>query len=124
MTRAEALRALIEKVEAGAKHIGEEAAAAFPPNQYALACRAYGEWDYRTSLDAAVAFVEAVLPGWAWVMSRDPEMSLLADASVYRWDGNGSLGSWTGSWDVPARTPARALLLAALRALAAQEGEG
>ena len=85
------------------------------------------------SLDAAVAFVQATLPGWAWMFG---ECSLSSDARVFP-DFNSPIHGerlarafpqliegveWSESTDVdlrPAGNPARALLIAALTALIA-----
>lgn len=61
------------------------------------------------SLDAALRLHEALLPGWEWHLGP-------SNAKVYPY--NGSPGkSWSGMAD----NPARAFLLAILRALKAQQ---
>ena len=59
------------------------------------------------SLDAAVALHEALLPGWGWARLND-RMSVELNDSIYSARGP---------------SPSRALLLATLRALAAEGGE-
>lgn len=67
---------------------------------------------YKNSLDAAVAFLKAVLPEWSWGVQRTYEGSFLA-----------SVGQFTAPnmvrnrFETHADTPARALLLATLDAL-------
>lgn len=111
MTRSEALAALIAKVEAGiaeGRVENDDFARAFPDDR---SLNAFGA--YLGYLDAAVAFVGAVLPGWGWLACDDSDGAM---AIV-------GLTSCVSGDVVRAPTPARALLLAALRALAAQEGE-
>jgi len=64
---------------------------------------------YHGSLDAAKALHDAVLPGWEWHLGP-------SNAKVYPYNGS-PLKSWSGMAD----NPARAWLLAILRALAAGE---
>ena len=64
---------------------------------------------YNGSLDAAMALHEVVLPGWEWHLGP-------SNAKVYPYNGS-PLKSWSGMSD----NPARAWLLAILRALAAGE---
>lgn len=56
---------------------------------------------YQSSIDAAVALLEAVLPGTAWTVD---------------WSGWASVDTAHGLFDVSADTPALALLLATLDA--------
>ena len=122
MTRKEALAELIEKVEAGGKY---ETAGhtimcqrAFPkPDDFDGSREAYSKsaaqqailaWK-NGSLDSAKALHEAVLPGWEWHLGP-------SNAKIYPYNG-----SPVKSWDGMAENPARAWLLAILRALYAQE---
>lgn len=69
------------------------------------------------SVDAAIAFVEAVLPGWGWEGG-----SLTQSATVYHPDYPGDdfeAPVYSGESD----TTARAMLIAALKALIAQENQ-
>jgi hypothetical protein len=100
MNRKDALAELIAKVEAGegADAVGYYAARVFNPG-YAHAINAY-----RGSLDAAKALHDAVLPGWHWTIW---ETAARVDADQEFTEMNDN--------------PARAWLLAILRALHAQE---
>ena len=124
MTRKEALAELIAKVEAG------EASGKFGPIM-----RGHMDFDkileasraYNGSLDAAKALHEAVLPGWAVeriTMWPGPNNGCAA----YLWGTHEKRGErWhhpeDGRSDATAETPARAWLLAILRALHSMEGE-
>lgn len=65
---------------------------------------------YNGSLDAAKALHDAVLPGWEWHLGP-------SNAKIYPYNGS-PLKSWSGMAD----TPARAWLLAIIRALAQVQG--
>ena len=105
MTRKEALAELIEKVEAG-----EWDAAGFSRALSYDDCRRLDAYRaYEGSLDAAKALHEAVLPGWEWHLGP-------SNAKIYPYNG-----SPVKSWDGMADTPARAWLIAILRALYARE---
>lgn len=65
-----------------------------------------------TSLEAALALAERVLPGWAWGVSNVP--GLISDGILYQPDG---LGGFSTSVRVGHKTPALALCLAILRAI-------
>ena len=62
------------------------------------------------SLDAAVALVEGVLPGWGWKIESPDE------ATVYDDESTGAFRSIDNQ-----ENPARALLIATLKALEAKE---
>jgi hypothetical protein len=108
-----ALSELIEAVEAGREPSREEWRVIFPflpddDDDYPrchMAFAANQGW-----IDAARALHEAVLPGWGWVVH--------GETGAYVWKNE------TPSDDAEAEadTPARAWLLAILKALAAQEG--
>lgn len=111
----EALKALLAKVEAGdfpALH-RDVSAAGLAHNSYGRDCSGHA-WDaFNGSLDAAKALHDAVLPGWDWNVTA-------GSASVFKTlhphDGNihdGAAGD----------NPARAWLIAILRALIAQGGD-
>lgn len=70
----------------------------------------WAELAYFGSLDAAKALHEAVLPGWEWHLGP-------SNAKIYPYNGS-PLKSWSGMAD----TPARAWLLAIIRALAQVQG--
>ena len=98
MTDTTALDALIQAVEAGE-----------PNRNDGTLYRLFGDnwvhaWDVidRGSLDAAKALHEALLPGWGWTVSADGASVYGDDPKVY--DGD------------DARSPARAWLLAILKA--------
>lgn len=65
---------------------------------------------YNGSVDAAKALHDAVLPGWEWHLGP-------SNAKIYPYNGS-PLKSWSGMAD----TPARAWLLAIIRALAQVQG--
>ena len=107
MTRKEALAALIANVEAGETPVtwrafdGDERTLMFIHNAF------------HGSLDAAKALHEAVLPGWAWSIDR------MGQAMVwYPWVEGDSI-----THEAKATDPARAWLLAILRALHAKEAD-
>lgn len=39
-------------------------------------------WNYTASIDAALALVEEVLPGWSWVLNKQAEFSLWTEEFV------------------------------------------
>jgi hypothetical protein len=123
MTRAEALAALIAKVEAGTvSHATFEdlAVQAFGLGDAAInAGQAYG----RGSLDAAKALHEAVLPGW--------RVGQVGQQYAHQDDPSDAWSVWIVAPDylttcaqasAQGPCPARAWLLAILRALHAMEG--
>ena len=107
MTRIEALKRIAEKVEAGEWSNRKTLAmdAGFDLDAIVYAVRAYSG-----SLDAAKALHEAVLPGWDYIVART-NGGLITLAQV---------GPDVEEFD---QDPARAWLLAILRALIAQEEE-
>ena len=127
MTRKEALAELIEKVEAGGKY---ETAGhtimcqrAFPkPDDFDGSREAYSKsaaqqailaWK-NGSLDAAKALHEAVLPGWPYTIEN-------VTGQNYRAWTNKSRNLRTPGFSDRGPCPARAWLLAILRALYARE---
>ena len=106
MTRKEALAELIEKVEAGfdPERRPSEFKALRDPDYAAWALKAY-----RGSLDAAKALHEAVLPGYRWEGYQ---------GECFRVWQTDKPEKFIEGWDC---NPARAWLLAILRALHAQE---
>lgn len=101
MTKLEALKALAEKVEAGAldwNYCGVQHVHGIGMNETMWVA-------YQGSLDAAKALHEAVLPGWAWSVDDDGEASV----------GNGPQCAYLKD------KPASAWLIAILKALIAQE---
>lgn len=113
MTNRKALEALREKVEAGEcrPYEIEEAAMDVWPADIGNVRR----WEiytnakdaYEGSIDAAVALLEAVLPGWTWEMTGE------GVATLYRPYGD----EWDYSGDAEVQeNPARALLLAIIKA--------
>ena len=109
MSRKQALTELIAKVEAGSEDTPDFSALVSRP---LMQCKA-GE-AYRGSLDAAKALHEAVLPkNCFWWVEHRPDGQFQSGVAV------GNLGRCFQAF---ADTPARAWLLAILRALHAQEG--
>ena len=103
------LSKLIEAVEAGAASMNDFAAVF--PSETAYGPTTWGEAHkaFNGSLDAAKRLHDALLPGWEWHLGP-------SNAKVYPYNGS-PLKSWSGMAD----NPARAWLLAILRALE-QEG--
>jgi len=104
MTQLDDLRVLAEKVEAGKHSPGMDLILIFGHDHFHHAAAAMGG-----SLDAAKALHEAVLPGWA--------------AHVWMWEGDDADAELTkaGSGiklkvEVEGNNPARALLIAIIRA--------
>jgi hypothetical protein len=112
MTRKEALEELIAKVEAG-NDAGfrrtNRAVFSTPCQDMALQLREeHARHAYKGSLDAAKALHDAVLPGWWYVIDhRTCSVSDMDDGPFFNASTNDN--------------PARAWLLAILRALHAQE---
>jgi hypothetical protein len=102
------LRALIEAVDQDDAETVLAAVEAIEPDNL-LKARLY--WAWLGGLDAAVEIVEHLLPGWYWVTDSAGE------ANFYR-----ARGIYPIYCDYVPGNPARALLLAALRAKLA-EGE-
>lgn len=92
------LRKLIEAVEAGRDIFPSDFPPEFPKRQWAIRA-------YEGSVDAAITFCEALLPGWQWFIG-------MGGAAVY-YDPDSEDGL---SCEVQETNPARALLLATLRA--------
>ena len=111
----QSLQELRDKVAAG-----ELGARKWTPKELMVMQRALGPCPENArkaiegSLDAAVAFLEAVLPGWDWEVSSGPE-AIVKDM--------GSKEPVT-IYEAEADTPARALLLATLEALISGESDG
>ena len=100
-----ALRALLAKVEAGWP---SDIDTPYMPPFHAVwpSWRGKKAWDANNgSLDAAKALHDDVLPGWEWHLGP-------SNAKVYPYNGS-PLKSWSGMAD----NPARAWLLAIIRAL-------
>lgn len=114
MTRLEALKALLEKVRAELD-TAHNHAAAFPSES------AYGRCTWHIShkasggsLDAAKALHEAVLPGWPWTIEN-------MNSGLSRAWVNSSRGLRTPGYVGESDDPARAWLIAILKALIAEE---
>lgn len=112
MTDREALRALLEKVESGEWDDAPNAIAdgtdEIEDTFAALGDECYRGWHaYCGSIDAAVALLEAELPGWTWIIGGTGE------AELYR--------PYEDEWDYVGGSlndiPARALLIATLKAM-------
>ena len=101
-----ALTRLAEEVEAGTAAHSDFVADGLPEW---IAARTAAWKAYNGSLNAAKALHEVVLPGWEWHLGP-------SNAKVYPYNGS-PLKSWSGMAD----NPARAWLLAILRALASIE---
>lgn len=74
---------------------------------------------FTTSLDAAVSFNEAALPGWYWEVNGDRQGGFFA---ITEGPNAGDECTDSGKERIP--DPARALVLASLRALHTREGRG
>lgn len=119
MTRLDALRALLEQVEAGTER-PEDVAKAFGVTPW-------NKWPYHkatTSLDAAKALHEAVLPGWLvqsiYQFEAGDWLVTLACPQGDDWP------KWTAypyQQGKDGDKPARAWLIAIIRALIAEAGE-
>lgn len=110
MTRLDALRALEQKVVAGELPMWTEITGAIglnPDNRHISFYAAY-----HGSLDAAKALHEVVLPGWDWEC-----MNAGWDFAVSK--GDPCRGNYA-CFDACSPTPARAWLLAIIRALIAE----
>ena len=102
------IRGLIEAVEAGEvgwNRLATTAEDAIPPKEAALAATAYSG-----SLDAAKALHAALLPGWDWTMHGNGQAALWPPGSIDEQNAGCIEADIEGQ-------PARALLLAILRAL-------
>ena len=122
MRRKEALAELIAKMEAGGNPSQAEWAEVFPdtPNdddypRSMMATQANVGW-----LDAAKALHEAVLPGWWWDVGIYADTEPMHEAYLTRHSEHGEA---IDAIQAKAPTPARAWLLAILRALHATEAD-
>lgn len=88
-----------------------EAIIFFRPGQNG-SCREDGRTPYTTSLDAALALCERVLPGWLREVSEQSSLRWMAEVME---GGDAEISAISA-----AKTPALALLAAMLRALIAQ----
>ena len=113
MTRKETLAELIAKVEAGepSPHYIWQRSLGM---HYSLGYRAAGG-----SLDAAKALHEAVLPRWSWAMDQT-EKDMKAHCQIWWFQGGKRSKSHVGQ-PLANPCPARAWLLAILRALHSME---
>lgn len=88
-----------------------------PPKRKEIATQRGGTYlhadAYTTSLDAALALAERVLPGWAWMVERHKDVT--ATAWIDEWNAYGEVRSYRGN------TPALAMCIAILKA---KEAEG
>jgi len=117
MTRLDALRALLEQVEAGTA-TGDPNGWAVPREQSQLITLALGDDDeiwanfvaaHDGSIDAAKALHEVVLPGWNFSVFRN--IASVSQTALH------DVGYLTAEHIGEADNPARAWLLAILRAL-------
>lgn len=116
MDKPEALKELLAKVEAGDAR-GKDFCIAPTCGWYAESeNKAYRA--YHGSLDAAKALHEAVLPGWEYGVTLNHEQPKGPCAYVARW------GASEVGYDAWSANPARAWLIAILKALITQEQEG
>ena len=122
MTRKEALAELIAKVESGDDagfRLLNRAVFSTPCQDMALQTREeYARYAYKGSLDAAKALHEAVLPGWWWDVGIYADTEPMHEASLTRHSEHGEA---IDAIQAQATTPARAWLLAILRALHSME---
>ena len=106
MSRLDSLRELYDAVKAGTLPDDLVEPAAFKGDfQNGYRC----VQAYHGSVDAALAFIAATLPGWEWHLGP-------SNAKIYPYNGDPRK-----SWDGMADNPATALLLAGLAALIAGE---
>lgn len=111
MTRLDALRGLLAKVKADNCDFDWGFAAS--PSRKSLPTEWHNAMNaYLGSLDAAKALHDAVLPGWAWTASE-------VGADVIRDEDSGDpfVAPYSGDCDLPAR----AWLIAILKALISEE---
>lgn len=78
---------------------------------------------YTASLDAAVALVEKMLPGWVIQIGVYPERNVAGVTEPEREPFVGVTDQWPRTWRAKGATPALALLAALLRALISQRSE-
>jgi hypothetical protein len=111
----DALRALRDAVKAGKRGLGWNTSSVFGDTQAAM--DAVDAID--GSHDAAHALHEAVRPGWAWTVRDDGEATVWPPNEIAgeAWCADGITAYVEGE-------PARALLLADLEAVIAQQGAG
>lgn len=117
------LRGLIETVEAGTATM-DDFDAVFPPDgkPFKKAPKSIASIDagiaFHGSLDAAKRLHDALLPGWAWMMGNKGTATVIPPEHVFA--KRGTVGPTCRVDD----NPARAWLLAILRALDADPREG
>lgn len=127
MTRLEAIDDLLEKVKTEKVRVSGDFENVWP--------KRHEHWDqdpaahasaaYLGSTDAAIELCEAVLPDFTWLIrGADREDYALHQGKFLAniWNGNGNPNTGQAHYPVWSDTPARALLLAILEALKAQEG--
>ncbi len=112
MTNIEALKALLVKVEAGDHRVGMWGAFKSEIHPHAPD---YARQSFLGSLDAAKALHEAVLPGWTYC-------DLLRRGNRYTVHINKGIDETCRDFSAVSESPARAWLIAILKALIA-EGE-
>ena len=89
--------------------------------------RPFKDWarHYTASIDAALALVEKMLPGWNIKLEIFPKGTNLAQATIKRYVNHELEYYLSWSEDFVARPPAIAILAALLRALSSREkGDG
>ncbi|MGR6533079.1 hypothetical protein [Brevundimonas sp. RM1] len=114
-----ALIARLEAAEVGSRELDAEIGQSLGVAMCGDKDGAWGAWDahWTSSMDAALAIVERVLPGWRWsVQQLDPNY----EASLTIPNGAFLLSSDTEVYAI-SKTPALALVIAILRA---KQGEG
>jgi hypothetical protein len=113
MTRLEALKELAEKVEAGAEYLDRDIQDVWGGYRNSTQSQDAAK-AYHGSLDSALALHEAVLPGWEYGVTRNPEQPRGPCAYVAPWGAcdDSPLGK-----EALSVTPARAWLLAILKVL-------
>ena len=111
---------LIEAVEAG-----EAIAAQSFGDELGIEAGLYANHAYNgLSLDAALALKEAVLPGWAWLARATDDEDDAVNRGKFLaniWEPDRNPNNGQPCFPVWADTPARALLLAILKALKEKE---
>lgn len=127
MTNPQALKDLLAKVEAGDDagfRRANRAAFSTPSQDTALQlCEENSRHAYKGSLDAALSLMQAVLPdGEGWEVYRTGKYpGMIPGSSPFKFAARVGYGDTLNG---DAETPARALLIAILKALIAEQEDG
>lgn len=115
MTRKEALKKLLEKVQKGDLHYDREL---YRTSESARVSEEHVWSSYqRNSLNSVMALHEALLPGWEWGVLGNAKRPAVPAAFVCKQD------DFHTDFEAISETPARAWLIAIIKALIAEQAK-